>query len=62
MGFGPEHIVGPWTKAMGPQVRADFDRLLELPLSHLLPGHGEPIHDRAKEGLRNAIRKRFGAR
>lgn len=61
MGFGPEHIGGPWTKAMGPHVRADFDRLLELPFSHLLPAHGEPIRDRAKAGLRNAIRKRFGS-
>lgn len=59
MGFGPTHIGGPWVKAMGPGVRADFDRLLDAPFRHLLPGHGTVLRDRAKEGLQTAIARRF---
>ncbi|MBI2896410.1 MAG: hypothetical protein HYY06_22825 [Deltaproteobacteria bacterium] len=59
MGFGPTLIGGPWTKYMGQDVKADFDRLLELPFRHLLPAHGTPLGDRAKEGLRTAIANRF---
>lgn len=61
MGFGPTLIGGPWTKAMGPEVRADFERLLELPFQHLVPAHGTPLKHSAKEGLRAAIAHRFGA-
>lgn len=60
MGFGPTLIGGPWVKAMGPGVRADLDRLLELPFLHLLSGHGTPLRNDAKPGLVNAIRRRFG--
>lgn len=60
MGFQPEHVGGPWTKAMGRAVQEDFDRLLALPFAHLLPAHGEPLLERAKPGLENAVRKRFG--
>lgn len=60
MGFGPTHIGGPWAKQMGPDVRADFDRLLELPFQHLVPAHGAVLRDRAKEGLRVALQKRYG--
>ncbi|MDP2305699.1 MAG: hypothetical protein Q8P18_06700 [Pseudomonadota bacterium] len=60
MGFGPTLIGGPWTKQMGPDVRLDFQRLLDEPFSHLVPGHGSPLADRAKEGLRTAMTNRFG--
>lgn len=59
MGFGPTLIGGPWTKYMGQDVRKDFDALLEHDFRHLLPAHGEPLHDAAKQGLRTAIARRF---
>jgi hypothetical protein len=59
MGFGPTLIGGPWTKAMGQGVRADFDRLLEMPFQHLVPAHGTVLKDDAKPGLKTAISKRF---
>lgn len=59
MAFGPTLIGGPWVKAMTPEVRPDFDALLELPFAHLVPAHGQVLRDRAKDGLRTAIAKRF---
>lgn len=59
MGFGPTLIGGPWAKQMRPAVRADFDRLLELPFRHLIPGHGTVLRDTAQPGLRTAIANRF---
>lgn len=59
MGFGPTLIGGPWAKKAGPEVRADFDRLLEEPFKHLIPGHGAVSRDKAKEGLKTAIANRF---
>lgn len=61
MGFGPKHIGGPWTKRMGPEVRKDFERLLLEPFATLVPAHGTILRDHAKDGLREAIAKRFGA-
>lgn len=60
MGFGPTLIGGPWTKAMGPDVRQDFDRLLQLTFDGLLPAHGTVLKTGAKSGLRVAVQKRFG--
>jgi hypothetical protein len=60
MGFGPTLIGGPWIKEMGPGVRPDFDRLLELRWKHLVPAHGAVLRDTAKDGLRKAIASRFG--
>lgn len=60
MGFGPTLIGGPWLKAMGPEVRADFEALLALPFAHLVPAHGAVLRDRAKDGLRTATKRRFG--
>jgi len=57
MGFGPLHIGTPWLKAMGSGVKADFERLLERPFVHLIPGHGTVLKDAAKEGLRTAMTK-----
>lgn len=59
MGFEEKHIGGPWAKAMGPGVRADFDRLLEMPFRHLAPAHGTVLRDLAKDGLREAMTKRY---
>jgi hypothetical protein len=60
MGFGPTLIGGPWVKAMGPDVRTDFGRLVELPFRHLAPAHGTMLEGAAKEGLRTAVGRRFG--
>lgn len=59
MGFGPTHIGGPWIKAMGREVRADFDRLLGHRFAHLVPAHGAVLRDEAADGLRTAMGKRF---
>jgi hypothetical protein len=60
MGFGPTHIGKPWFKAVGPGVKADFERLLEMPWRHLVPAHGTVLCDTAKDGLRDAMKRRFG--
>jgi hypothetical protein len=62
MGFGPTLVGGPWAKHMGRAVRADFDRLGELPFEHLVPAHGAVLRDRAKDGLRRAVARRFGGK
>lgn len=59
MRFGPTLIGGPWVKAMGPNVRADFDRLRDLEFQHLLSAHGTPLKGTARAGLDVAIRHRF---
>ena len=59
MGFGPTIIGGPWARAMGQDVRADFDRLLELPFTTLVPAHGTVLERTAKPGLATAIAARF---
>jgi len=61
MGFQARHVGGPWTKTMGQGIRADFDRLLAMDFRHLAPAHGEVLRDDAKQGLREAVQKRFGA-
>ncbi|MBI5607641.1 MAG: hypothetical protein HY902_02025 [Deltaproteobacteria bacterium] len=60
MGFGPKVVGGPWTKAMGQDVRQDLERLCSEPFAHLVPAHGAVLRDTAQDGLREAIRKRFG--
>ncbi len=60
LGFGPTVIGGPWMKAAGtPEVRKDFERLLSVPFSHLVPAHGAVLRDQAREGLRTAMAQRF---
>ncbi len=59
LGFGPTVIGKPWTKQMGPGVRADFDRLVELPFRHLIPAHGTVLRDVARDRLPAAIAARF---
>jgi hypothetical protein len=60
MGFRPTIIGGPWLKAMGRGVHADFERLLEAPFQHLMPAHGSVLELDAKRGLATAIQHRFG--
>jgi len=60
MGFGPAVIGGPWLKAQGMGVRADFEKLAEREFAHLFPGHGQILKKDAKAGLAKAMRKRFG--
>jgi hypothetical protein len=59
MGFGPAVIGGPWVKAMGTDVKQDFDRMMQLKFENLIPAHGTPIVGKAKESLPGAIAKRF---
>lgn len=59
MGFGPTLVGAPWVKAMGPDVRADFERLRALEFRHLVPAHGTVLRDEAKAGLATAIAKGF---
>lgn len=59
MGFmRPAQIGPPWRKRMTPKggsLKPDFDRMVELPFSHLIGGHGEPLNDKANELLRATI-------
>lgn len=49
LGFLREANVGPgWRQGTGVKAE-DFRRLLEVPFRHVLPAHGEPLLDRAKE-------------
>lgn len=59
MGFGPTLIGAPWARLMGPEVRKDFDRLLDFPFQHLLPAHGTVLPNDAKAGPTAAIAHRF---
>ena len=59
LGFGPASIGKPWLKKMGPAVREDYARLLELPFRHAIPGHGSVLRDEARERLPAAIGARF---
>lgn len=51
--------VGPlWRQLNEPQAQ-DFVRLLELQFRHLLPGHGSPLPDKAKEAFTERFRRMF---
>lgn len=56
--FRPANIGPVWRKREQPALR-DYERLLELPFSHLLPGHGEPLLEDAKTILSNSVRELF---
>jgi len=61
--FHPANIGPPWRKHMTPPggtLKGDFERMLELPFSHLLSGHGAPLHDTAKADLTAAVHRVFG--
>jgi len=60
MGFICCAGLGPlWMQLNEPKVQ-DFIRLLELPFQHVLPGHGSPLRDTAKEAYMATIRRAFG--
>ena len=56
--FRPANIGPVWRKREQP-ARSDYERLLALPFAHLLPGHGEPILNTAKETLRQSVEDLF---
>lgn len=68
MGFMEPAKIGPfWLKAVTrnqpDRLQADFERLLALPFKHLLPGHGSPLLNEAKERAAASVRRTFsGAR
>jgi hypothetical protein len=52
--------IGPlWMKLNEPKAQ-DFARLLQLRFRHLLPGHGSPLRDTAKEAFTETIKRTFG--
>jgi hypothetical protein len=60
MGFFRCAGIGPlWMQLNEPKAQ-DFVRLLELPFLHLLPGHGSPLRDTAKEAFTETIQGTFG--
>lgn len=48
--FTPANIGPEWLRFCAPEV-ADFDQIRALPFRHLLPSHGTPLLDSAKEAL-----------
>ena len=67
MGCGGAARIGPgWRKVAEPKdrdgFRPDFDRLLALPFRHLLPSHGRPLKENAKEALAARVEEAYGAR
>ena len=63
MGFeNPAQIGPPWRKRMTPaggSLKADFDRMVQLPFRHLLGGHGGLLRDEGPETLRASIARTF---
>jgi hypothetical protein len=60
MGFFRCAGIGPlWMQLNEPKAQ-DFVRLLELPFLHLLPGHGSPLRETAKEAFTETIQGTFG--
>ena len=60
MGFmkRPAQIGPPWRKMMTPEggsLRPDFERLASLDFAHLIPAHGRPLMDSAKQDVRATI-------
>lgn len=56
--FGPA-VIGPGWRSREKPAKSDYDRLLELPFRHLIPGHGVPILHSAKETLKQAVEAQF---
>ena len=64
MGFlkRPALIGPPWRKMMTPEggsLRPDFERLSGLEFAHLVPAHGRPLIDTAKQDLQASINATF---
>jgi hypothetical protein len=63
-GFAGAPQIGPgWRRFTEPKdedgFRPDFERLLALPFRHLLPAHGVPLRDGAKEALAARVAKTY---
>ena len=59
-GFIRPANVGPqWYKVCEPKA-GDFAKVLQLPFAHLLPSHGTPIIDTAKQQFRETFKEMFG--
>jgi len=55
MGFYKAYLVGPaWMKFSKPQT-AEVRSILDLDFEHLLPGHGDPVINNAKEKYRPSL-------
>ncbi len=64
MGFlkRPAQIGPPWRKMMSPEkgtLRPDFERLANLDFAHIVPAHGRPLMNTAKQDLRATIEATF---
>jgi hypothetical protein len=64
MGFGGEARIGPgWRRVCEPKdgggFRSDFERLLALPFRHLVPAHGHPLRDTAKDALATRVAEAY---
>ncbi len=67
MGFGGTARIGPgWRRTAEPKdadgFRPDFERLLALPFRHLLPAHGHPLKDAAKEAVAARVEEAYRPR
>ncbi len=54
-GFWKEYNVGPGWLQFGKPSRQDVRSILDLSFEHVIPGHGKPVIDNAKEKYRPAI-------
>jgi hypothetical protein len=64
MGFlkRPAQIGPPWRKMMTPEdgtLQPDFERLANLDFAHIVPVHGSPLMNTAKQDLRATIEATF---
>lgn len=64
MGFlkRPAQIGPPWRKMMSPDegtLRPDFERLASLDFAHIVPAHGCPLMNTAKQDLKATIEATF---
>ena len=64
MGFlkRPAQIGPPWRKMMTPDggtLRPDFERLANLDFAHIVPAHGRPLMNTARQDLRATIEATF---
>ena len=57
--FKPANIGPEWLRLCTPDPH-EFDRVAALTFRHLLPSHGTPFLDHAKEALLNTFRTTFG--
>ena len=56
--YTPANVGPAWRKACKPE-RSDFARVLELDFAHLLPSHGTPIVNTAKQEVAATLNRLF---